>query len=39
MGWSDVERMGDGKLAESRCPERGGKHEVRKTEIAIGGLC
>ena len=29
-----VERMGDGKLAEGRCPESRGEKEVRKTEIA-----
>ena len=27
-------RMGDEKLAEGRCPESGGEHEARKTEIA-----
>ena len=31
-----VEKMGDGKLAESRCPEGGGEMEAMKTEIAMG---
>ena len=31
-----VERMGDEKLGESRCPESGGEKEVRKTEIVMG---
>ena len=29
-----VARMGDEKPADSRCPEGGGEHEARKTEIA-----
>ena len=33
---SHVERKGDGKLAENRCPECGGEMEARKTEIAMG---
>ena len=35
---SCVTRMGDEKLAKSRCPESGGEKGVRKTEIAMGGL-
>jgi len=35
---SYVTRMGDGKLAKSRCPESGGAKEVRKNEIAMVGL-
>ena len=31
-----MEKMGDEKLAESRCPESGGEMEARKTEIAMG---
>ena len=30
-----VERMRDGKMAESRCPERGGKTEARKAEDCV----
>ena len=33
-----VERMGDEKLAKSRCPYGGGEMEERKTEIAKGGF-
>ena len=30
-----IEKMGDEKLAESRCPESGGEMEARKTKIAV----
>ena len=33
---SHVEKIGDEKLAESRCPESGAEMEARKSEIAIG---
>ena len=31
-----VDRMGDEKLTESRCPESRGEKEQRKTKIAKG---
>ena len=30
------EKMGDGTLAESSCPESGGEMDAGKTEIAMG---
>ena len=39
LNWvGHVERMGEEKLAESRCQESGGEREVRKTGNAMGGL-
>ena len=35
MGWS-CRKMGDDKLAESRCPEKGVEMEPRKIKIAMG---
>ena len=32
------ERMGEEKLAESRCQESGGEREARKTGNVMGGL-
>ena len=36
MGCSCRKKMGDEKLAESRCPESGWKMDPRKTDIAMG---
>ena len=39
LKWAgDVERTGDEKLAEIKCPESCGEKEVRKTENVMGGL-
>ena len=39
LKWAeDVKRMGDEKLAQSRCPDSGWKKE-KKTDNAMGVLC